>query len=221
MGSQNNEAFFTFCNLSSTKWQGWCGEWKGMFWQKHEHWISAQIKVRLNAHVHGQIVESEENNEWLNHHCIWHFRYRKVKKHSLLVDEIILKYLLRKYKGRLISRGFQKSYKKLKVNHFITISLIVWLRRFSYFITSSTKSLFRGPVNVKDLFCCYYSKYNHEIINRLGLLHWTFHDGVYLAYLINVPLSVTLLVFQNGIDWELNWIDHETLYLYLLFSSQD
>lgn len=55
-------------------------------------------------------------------------------------------------------------------------------------------------MNAKDLFCCYYSKYNREKINRLGLLRWTFHDGVYLAYLINVPLSVTLLVFQNGVD---------------------
>jgi len=113
---------------------------------------------------------------------------------------MILKYLLRKCRGRLISRGFQKSYEKLKVNHLITISLIVWFRRFGYFITSSTKSLCRGPVNVKELFCCYYSKYNHEKINRLGLLPWTFHDGVYLAYLINVPLSSTQLVFQNGID---------------------
>lgn len=55
-------------------------------------------------------------------------------------------------------------------------------------------------MNVKELFCCYYSKYNHEKINRLDLLPWTFHDGVYLAYLINVPLSSTQLVFQSGID---------------------
>ena len=174
MGSQNNEAFFTFCNLSSTKWQGWCRKWKGTFWHKHEHWISAQIKVRLNACVHGQIAESEQNNEWLNQHWIWHFRHRNVKKHSLLVDEMILKYLLRKCRGRWISRVFQKSYEKLKVNHLITISLIVWFR-FGYFITSSTESPCRGPMNVKGLFVAIILN-----ITIRKLIGWVYYIGLFM-----------------------------------------